>query len=176
MPNAEATPRPVISVVVPMFNESENVEAFYGRTAEALDRIGEPWEIVCVNDGSRDDTLLRLVALHRRDPRVKVVNLSRNFGKEIALSAGLDHARGDAVVPIDADLQDPPELIEEMVARWREGWDVVYAQRTSRSRSIAAGVPSRLPSLTKTTSPSSGSPSRTAASRSWNVGRTCSSL
>jgi glycosyltransferase involved in cell wall biosynthesis len=133
MPNADPTPRPVISVVVPMFNESENVEVFYARTAEALGRIGEPWEIVCVNDGSRDDTLLRLVALHHRDPRVKLVNLSRNFGKEIALSAGLDHARGDAVVPIDADLQDPPELIEEMVTRWREGWDVVYAQRTSRS-------------------------------------------
>jgi glycosyltransferase involved in cell wall biosynthesis len=133
MSNADPTPHPVISVVVPMFNESENVEVFYARTAEALTRIGETWEIVCVNDGSRDDTLLRLVALHRRDPRVKLVNLSRNFGKEIALSAGLDHARGDAVVPIDADLQDPPELIEEMVTRWREGWDVVYAQRTSRS-------------------------------------------
>jgi glycosyltransferase involved in cell wall biosynthesis len=133
MPADETTARPVVSLVVPMYNESENVEAFHARAVEALERVSEPFEIVCVNDGSRDDTLERLVALHRRDPRVKVVNLSRNFGKEIALSAGLDHARGDAVVPIDADLQDPPELVGEMVARWREGWDVVYAQRTSRS-------------------------------------------
>jgi glycosyltransferase involved in cell wall biosynthesis len=130
-------PRPVLSLVVPMFNEEENVEAFHARAVAALEAVGEPFEIVCVNDGSRDGTLERLVALHRRDPRVKVVNLSRNFGKEIALSAGLDHAQGDAVVPIDADLQDPPELIAEMVKLWREGWDVVYAQRVSRSGETA---------------------------------------
>ncbi len=124
---------PVLSLVAPMFNEAENVEAFYARAVAVLEGIGEPFELVLVNDGSRDDTLARLAELHRRDPRVKVVNLSRNFGKEIALSAGLDLASGDAVIPIDADLQDPPELIVEMVARWREGWDVVYAQRTSRS-------------------------------------------
>ena len=124
---------PVLSLVAPMYNEAENVEAFYARAVRVLEGLGEPFEIVLVNDGSKDDTLERLVALHRRDPRVKVVNLSRNFGKEIALSAGLDVASGDAVVPIDADLQDPPELVVEMVARWREGWDVVYAQRTSRS-------------------------------------------
>jgi len=122
-----------ISVVVPMHNESENVGAFYDRTRAVLDGIGEPWEIVCVDDGSRDDTLDRLIALHRRDPRVKVIELSRNFGKEIALTAGLDAAVGDAVVPIDADLQDPPELIPEMVAKWREGYDVVYATRIERA-------------------------------------------
>jgi glycosyltransferase involved in cell wall biosynthesis len=115
-----------------MYDEAGNVREFHARAVEVLERIGEPFEIVCVNDGSRDQTLAELVELHRSDPRVNVVNLSRNFGKEIALSAGLDHARGDAVVPIDADLQDPPELIEEMVAKWREGWDVIYAQRTSR--------------------------------------------
>ncbi len=124
---------PVLSLVAPMFNEAENVDAFHARAVAVLEALGEPFEIVLVNDGSKDDTLARLVELHRRDPRVKVVNLSRNFGKEIALSAGLDVASGEAVVPIDADLQDPPELIAEMVARWREGWDVVYAQRTSRS-------------------------------------------
>jgi glycosyltransferase involved in cell wall biosynthesis len=123
----------VLSLVVPMYNEAENVAAFYTRAVGVLESSGQPFEIVVVNDGSKDDTLERLVELHRRDPRVKVVNLSRNFGKEIALSAGLDVASGDAVIPIDADLQDPPELIVEMVARWREGWDVVYAQRTSRS-------------------------------------------
>ncbi|MCE7938608.1 glycosyltransferase [bacterium] len=116
-----------------MHNESENVAAFYARTHAVLDRTGEPWEIVCVDDGSRDDTLDRLVALHRRDPRVRVIELSRNFGKEIALTAGIDAAVGDAVIPIDADLQDPPELIPDMLAKWREGYDVVYATRIERA-------------------------------------------
>lgn len=137
MSSPEPDPRPVLSLVVPMYDEEENVEAFHARAVAALEKIGEPFEIVCVNDGSRDATLERLVVLHRRDPRVKIVNLSRNFGKEIALSAGLDHARGDAVVPIDADLQDPPELIGEMVRLWRDGWDVVYAQRSSREGETA---------------------------------------
>jgi glycosyltransferase involved in cell wall biosynthesis len=123
----------VLSIVVPMYGEEENVDAFHERVSTVLEKLGEPYEIVCVNDGSRDRTLERLIELHRRDPRVKVVNLSRNFGKELALSAGLDAASGDAVIPIDADLQDPPELIPEMVALWRGGWDVVYAQRTSRA-------------------------------------------
>jgi glycosyltransferase involved in cell wall biosynthesis len=136
-PRSPQDPRPVLSIVVPLFNEEENVGAFHARVVAALERLGEPFEIVCVNDGSRDGTLERLVELHRRDPRVKVVNLSRNFGKEIALSAGLDLAGGDAVIPIDADLQDPPELIPEMVALWRTGWDVVYAQRTSRGGETA---------------------------------------
>jgi len=125
--------RPVLSVVVPMHDESENVRPFYDRTRAVLDAIGEPWEIVCVDDGSRDDTLAQLIALHRADPRVAVIELSRNFGKEIALTAGIDAARGDAVVPIDADLQDPPELIPDLVARWRDGYDVVYATRTERA-------------------------------------------
>lgn len=123
---------PQLSVVVPMYNESENVETFYARTRAVLDALGLSWEIVCVDDGSRDDTLARLIALQRADPRIKVLELSRNFGKEIALTAGIDAAIGDAVVPIDADLQDPPELIGEMVARWREGYDIVYATRIER--------------------------------------------
>jgi glycosyltransferase involved in cell wall biosynthesis len=124
---------PVISVVVPMYNESENVRTFYDRTRAVLEGTGETWEIVCVDDGSRDDTLAQLIALHRADPRVKVIELSRNFGKEIALTAGLDAARGEAVIPIDADLQDPPELIPDMLAKWREGYDVVYATRVERA-------------------------------------------
>ncbi|HEX7390018.1 MAG TPA: glycosyltransferase family 2 protein, partial [Acidiphilium sp.] len=97
-----------------------------------LDAGGETWELVCVNDGSRDDTLARLVALSERDSRVRVIDLSRNFGKEAALTAGLDHARGEAVIPLDADLQDPPEVIPELIAKWREGFDVVNAMRASR--------------------------------------------
>lgn len=123
---------PCLSIVVPMHNESQNVQAFYDRVAGVLDGLGETWEIVCVNDGSRDDTLAQLTELHLRDPRVKVIDLSRNFGKEIALTAGLDHATGDAVIPIDADLQDPPELIPELLAKWREGYEVVNATRRSR--------------------------------------------
>ncbi|MBK7779786.1 MAG: glycosyltransferase family 2 protein [Ardenticatenia bacterium] len=123
---------PELSVVVPMYNEADNVATFYERTRAVLDGLGLSWEIVCVDDGSRDDTLLQLIALHRRDPRVKVVELARNFGKEIALTAGLDAAGGQAVVPIDADLQDPPELIPTMVERWRQGYDVVFATRTER--------------------------------------------
>ncbi len=123
---------PCLSIVVPMHNESQNVQAFYDRVAGVLDGLGETWEIVCVNDGSRDDTLAQLTELHGRDPRVKVIDLSRNFGKEIALTAGLDHATGDAVIPIDADLQDPPELIPELLAKWREGYEVVNATRRSR--------------------------------------------
>jgi len=115
-----------------MYNEEDNIGEFYSQTKSVLDQLGEPWEIVCVNDGSRDDTLIKLSELHLADPRVKVINFSRNFGKEIALTAGIDHACGQAVIPIDADLQDPPELIVELVAKWREGFDVVNATRRSR--------------------------------------------
>jgi polyisoprenyl-phosphate glycosyltransferase len=121
-----------ISVVVPLYNEEPNIDYLFERLEGVLKRLSATYEIVCVNDGSRDNTLNCLVEHHHRNPAIKVVNLSRNFGKEIALTAGLDHARGAAVVPIDADLQDPPELIEELVAKWREGYDVVYATRRSR--------------------------------------------
>lgn len=121
-----------ISVVAPAYNESENVEVFYETMKSVLDALTSEWEIVCVDDGSRDDTLEKLIALHQKDPRVKVIGLSRNFGKEIALTAGLDHADGDAIVPIDFDLQDPPELIEKMVELWQQGHDVVYATRIRR--------------------------------------------
>ena len=123
---------PTLSIVVPCYNESSNLDTLFSRLEKTLDELALPYEIVCVDDGSRDDTLIRLTDHHQRNPAIKVVALSRNFGKEIALTAGIDHSRGDAVVPIDADLQDPPELVGELVARWREGFDVVYATRRSR--------------------------------------------
>lgn len=122
----------VLSVVVPMYNEGDSVGEFYAQVKLALEQTGETWEIICINDGSRDTTLAQLVALHQSDPRVKVINFSRNFGKEIALTAGIDYAIGQAVIPIDADLQDPPELISELIAQWRAGYDVVNATRRTR--------------------------------------------
>jgi glycosyltransferase involved in cell wall biosynthesis len=140
MPPAQDT-RPIdirrdgqrLSVVVPAYDEAEVLPAFHQRLSTALAETGLAAEIVYVNDGSRDGTLETMLRLREADPRIAVVDLSRNFGKEIALTAGLDHASGDAVVVIDADLQDPPELIPELVAGWREGFDVVYAKRLSRS-------------------------------------------
>jgi glycosyltransferase involved in cell wall biosynthesis len=130
----EATmPPPALSVVVPAYNEQEVLEAFHARLVPVMDSIGLPWEVVFVNDGSRDRTLELMLRLQARDPRVAVVNLSRNFGKEIALTAGLDHAAAtEAVVVIDVDLQDPPEVIPDLVAAWRGGFDIAYAQRRVR--------------------------------------------
>jgi len=125
--------RPTISVVCPMHNEADSLETFFSRLLPSLDVTGETCEIVCVNDGSRDDTLERLLELQKKDARLIVVDLSRNFGKEAALTCGIDHAHGQAVIPIDADLQDPPELIGELIRVWRQGFDVVLAQRVNRS-------------------------------------------
>jgi len=130
---APVSATPVVSLVVPCYNEADGLASFWARASDALDALGVPAEAVFVDDGSRDATFAALSALAARDPRVRVVALSRNFGKEIALAAGLDHARGDAVVPIDADLQHPPELIADLVARWREGNDVVIALRRDRA-------------------------------------------
>ena len=124
---------PVLSLVVPCYNEAAGLASFWARASDALDALTVPSEAVFVDDGSRDGTFAVLAALAARDPRVRVVALSRNFGKEIALAAGLEHARGEAVVPIDADLQHPPELLGELVARWREGHDVVIALRRDRA-------------------------------------------
>jgi glycosyltransferase involved in cell wall biosynthesis len=123
---------PSISVVAPAYNEEEVLETFYERVTRVLSDIGAPYEIVLVNDGSRDNTLAMMHAMRARDEHITVVDLSRNFGKEIALTAGLDHARGDVVVVLDSDLQDPPELIAEMLEGWREGYDVVYGVRSQR--------------------------------------------
>jgi len=139
-------PRPgvALSVVVPFYNEGANVEALFTRLVPALDAIGLAWEVVCVNDGSRDDTWTRLTAVTARDRRVKAIDLSRNFGKEIALSAGLAATTGRAVVPMDADLQHPPEFIAELVAKWHEGFEVVYATRTDRDdQSLSGRIASR---------------------------------
>jgi glycosyltransferase involved in cell wall biosynthesis len=122
----------VVSVVAPAYNEEETILEFHKRLTAVFEQLDCGLEVVYVNDGSNDHTLELLHKLHARDPRVTVVGLSRNFGKEIAMTAGLDHARGDAVVVIDTDLQDPPDLIPEMVRHWKDGYDVVYAQRTSR--------------------------------------------
>jgi dolichol-phosphate mannosyltransferase len=125
------------TIVVPVFNEDPVLREFHRRLTAALsgplEEAGESWEVVFINDGSfdRSETLLR--ALREEDPaHVRVVTFSRNFGHAVALTAGLDHADGDTVVMMDADLQDPPEVVLEMIARWREGFDVVYATRTER--------------------------------------------
>ena len=123
-----------LSVVVPAYNEEEVIEVFHDRLSAVLDSMSFRSEVVYVNDGSRDATLKTICRLKESDSRVALVDLSRNFGKEIALTAGIDHAKGDAVVVIDADLQDPPELIPRMVELWlAEGVEVVYAQRTVRA-------------------------------------------
>ncbi|MBD2580200.1 glycosyltransferase family 2 protein [Oscillatoria sp. FACHB-1406] len=121
-----------LSIVVPLYNEEPNLNALFERLETVLDKLGRSYEIVCINDGSKDNTLLGAIAHHQRNPAIKIINLSRNFGKEIALTAGLDYATGTAVIPIDADLQDPPELIEQLVLKWEEGYDVVYGTRRSR--------------------------------------------
>ncbi|CAJ0808981.1 MULTISPECIES: glycosyltransferase family 2 protein [Ralstonia] len=125
---------PLLSLVVPFYNESLAIDAFFARVVPILESIADVhFEIVCVNDGSADDTLARLIAVSHVDARVRVIDLTRNFGKEAALTAGLDEAMGDAVIPIDADLQDPPELIPTLVAHWHRGAEVVLAQRSSRA-------------------------------------------
>jgi glycosyltransferase involved in cell wall biosynthesis len=127
-----------ISLVVPMRNEALTVAAFFDRVVPIVEQVSQDYEIVCVNDGSTDQTLELLSAHRQSNPRIKIVDLSRNFGKEAALTAGIEYASGDAVVPLDADLQDPPELIPLLVAKWREGHDVVLAVRVDRrSDSVA---------------------------------------
>ena len=120
-----------LSVVVPVFNEQETLAELYRRLALAV-TPGDAWEIVLVDDGSSDGSWPLMCELAAADPRVRLVRLSRNFGHQAAITAGLDASRGDAVVVIDGDLQDPPELISELVSRWRDGYDVVYAVRTER--------------------------------------------
>jgi len=129
--NADARYR--LSVVVPVFNEEAVLPDFHQRLSRVLNGLSAWSEIVYVNDGSTDGSLIEMRRLKAEDTRIAIVDLSRNFGKEIAMTAGIDHARGDAVVVIDADLQDPPELIPEMIKHWQGGYDVVYAQRISRA-------------------------------------------
>jgi len=124
---------PFLSIVVPVFNESQTLDLFFDRLSPILDSTGFDYEILCVNDGSRDDTLSRLLETRAINPRLKILDLSRNFGKEPALTAGLEHSSGDIVIPIDVDLQDPPELIPKMIEKWHEGYEVVLGVRADRS-------------------------------------------
>jgi polyisoprenyl-phosphate glycosyltransferase len=128
-------PPELVTVVAPVFNEVDLIDEFHRRVVSALQNV--PFELVIVDDGSSDGTSDALAAIASADPRVRVIALSRNFGHQVALTAGLDHARGNPVVMLDADLQDPPELIPEMIERWREGSDVVYAVRRTRAGDTA---------------------------------------
>jgi polyisoprenyl-phosphate glycosyltransferase len=129
--------RPVYSVVAPVYNEEALVAEFCQRAIAAMEPLGEPFEIVLVNDGSRDESPEIIRRLHEQDPRIKVVNFSKNFGHQIAITAGMDYARGDAVAVIDSDLQDPPEVIPRMIEAWKDGYQVVYGVRGEREGETA---------------------------------------
>lgn len=123
---------PVYSIVAPVYNEAGNLSRFCDDVRAALDSTGETWELLLINDGSVDGSLETMEQLAESDRRFKVINFARNFGHQIAVTAGVDYASGSAVVLIDADLQDPPSVIPELIAKWKEGYDVVYAVRTER--------------------------------------------
>ena len=142
---SSSLPAPVLSIIVPVKDEEEAIPAFLERVRTALEELDDPagrsFEILFVDDGSSDGTLAQLRSAHAADPRVRAVSLSRNFGKEAAVSAGLDRARGEAVVPMDVDLQDPPEALSGMLTKWREGFEVVYGVRRNREHD---SIPKRL--------------------------------
>ena len=120
------------SVAAPVYNEIEIVEEFYNRVQAVMEAIGEPWELILVDDGSSDGSTEKILELSERDSHVVPVIFARNFGHQIAITAGIDHATGDAVIILDADLQDPPEVLPELIDRWKEGYEVVYAVRAER--------------------------------------------
>ena len=121
-----------LSVIVPVYNEEEVIKESYKRLTEVLESSGESYELIFVNDGSRDKTIILAKEIAEKDRRVKIIDFARNFGHQIAITAGMDNACGDAVVVIDADLQDPPEVILEMLKKWREGYEIVYGKRVKR--------------------------------------------
>lgn len=123
---------PTFSIVVPVYNEEGCLDELYRRVVAVMESTGEPWELVLVDDGSRDRSTEIIKRLAEQDRRVRPIIFARNFGHQIAVTAGLDYSRGQAVVIIDADLQDPPEVILDLIAKWREGYEVVYAVRTER--------------------------------------------
>ena len=137
MRRSMADTAPVLSLILPIFNEEEIIPELDRRLRLFFDDIGDPvgqsWEVIFVNDGSRDNSLALLKELAAREPRYKVLSLARNFGHQMAITAGLDHAVGRAVIIMDGDLQDPPEVALELIQRWREGYDVVYAVRDTRA-------------------------------------------
>ena len=126
--------RPSLTIICPMKNEAGNIDAFFSRLRPILESVVDSYEILCVNDGSSDDTLSRLLLEREKNPHLRIVDLSRNFGKEAALSCGIELATGDAVIPMDADLQHPPEVIPEMIRLWNEGYEVVLAKRHNRKK------------------------------------------
>ncbi len=137
MTEAGVKGRPQIGVVIPVFNEADNIEGLVRRLVPVLERVADSFEVVFIDDGSRDGTMEALRRANAADPRLTAVSFSRNFGKEIAIAAGLDHCEADAVIIMDADLQHPPEVIEAFVAKWREGFQNVYGQRTHRQTDSA---------------------------------------
>ncbi len=131
-----STDREVCSVVIPVFNEEENLELLHRRLSEVLQHSCQDYEIILVDDGSRDKSLEIMSRLRGTDPKVKIISFSRNFGHQMAITAGIDYASGDAVIVMDADLQEPPEVIPQLIEKWREGYDTVYAIRESRKDPI----------------------------------------
>ncbi len=124
------------SIVIPVFNEQETIPTLYERVRSVIDTLDAPTEVILVEDGGNDGSLELLKEIHKKDPRFKIVSFSRNFGHQVAISAGLDHAGGEAVMIIDGDLQDPPEVLSQFIAKWKEGYDVVYAIRTKRKENV----------------------------------------
>ena len=123
----------LLSVIAPIYNEVNNIRLLYDRIYVVMEEIGSPWELVLVNDGSTDGSTEIIHTLYEEDPtHVRALHFARNFGHQIAITAGMDYSQGEAVILIDADLQDPPEVIADMVAKWREGYEVVYAVRAER--------------------------------------------
>lgn len=123
---------PKLSIIIPIYNEEGNISELYDRITRVLNKITNDYELIFVNDGSKDASLIRLIELSKKDSKVFFINFSRNFGHQIAVSAGIDYCKGQAVVIIDADLQDPPEIIEELYHKYKEGYEVVYAKRSKR--------------------------------------------
>jgi dolichol-phosphate mannosyltransferase len=124
---------PTYTIIAPVHNEEPVLHELHRRIAEVMDATNETWELILVNDGSRDKSAQIIAELNANDPRVRGISLSRNYGFQVAVTCGLDHAKGSAVILIDADLQDPPEVIYEMIKKWREGYDVVYGVRSERA-------------------------------------------
>ncbi|MBW4440420.1 MAG: glycosyltransferase family 2 protein [Plectolyngbya sp. WJT66-NPBG17] len=125
---------PKYSLIIPIYNEEATIAALYDRVCAVIDRFDAPAELILINDGSKDRSLLLMRELHDKDPRVCYLSLARNFGHQIAVTAGLNYVRGRVVIVLDADLQDPPELIPALIEQWKQGYQVVYAQRTERRR------------------------------------------
>ncbi len=133
MKKVEITTNPIISIVVPCYNEENVIEIFLQHIEPILDSLDKSYEIIFINDGSTDDTFNVMLNVKENHKHIRILNLSRNFGKEAALTAGLEHTKGEAIIPIDVDLQDPPELIVQFLEKWEEGYDVVLAKRADRS-------------------------------------------